>query len=374
MPVAEISAKSILRKQKRVDSWFISFCGMNLYRGCTHNCAYCDGRHEKYNVNGVFERDIEVKINAPELLKKELNPSRKNAPNKKGFILLGGGVNDSYQPIEKKYEITRQALEILAGYGYPVHILTKSVLIKRDFDLIKRINEKSKVLVSFSISSTDDKISRIFESGASLPSERLEALSYFRRNGINGGIFYMPVIPFVTDKTEIMDKTLSDIKSAGAQYIVSSGMTLKAGEQKEHFFKVLSKYNSSLIPSYNAVYKEDIYGSATSGYYNSLNKTLLSLNKIHKIPLRIPLSLFSDILNENDRISVILDQLDYLLKLKGNSSPYGFAAYSISQMKLPVSEIPDLRQIKGVGPVTEKLIREIIKTGTCNYYEKEMRN
>ncbi|MBN1217024.1 MAG: radical SAM protein [Candidatus Lokiarchaeota archaeon] len=156
MSITEINAKSLLRKHKRIDSWFGARYGMNLYRGCSHNCIYCDGRDEKYYVEGEFGRDVAVKINAPELLKKELNPARKRVPFKKGYFIIGGGVSDSYQPIEIKYRITRQIIEIINAYNYPIHILTKSILVERDLDLFKENNKKNNTIISFSFSSVDN--------------------------------------------------------------------------------------------------------------------------------------------------------------------------------------------------------------------------
>ncbi len=106
MNYREIEAKSILRKYKGVDSWFVARYGMNLYRGCLHNCSYCDGRAEGYYVDGTFEEDVAVKINAPEILGRELDPARKRKPLKKGFIVVGGGVGDSFQEVETKYNLT----------------------------------------------------------------------------------------------------------------------------------------------------------------------------------------------------------------------------------------------------------------------------
>jgi len=97
--IREIEAKSILRKHKKIDSWFISHYGMNLYRGCSHNCAYCDGRSEGYYVDGEFGEDVTAKVNAIEVLRRELDPKRKRIPLKRSFIMVGGGVGDSYQPI-----------------------------------------------------------------------------------------------------------------------------------------------------------------------------------------------------------------------------------------------------------------------------------
>jgi DNA repair photolyase len=194
LTIREIEAKSILRKHKKIDSWFISRYGINLYRGCTHNCVYCDGRSETYYVDGEFGRDVTVKVNAIELLRRELDPKRKRVPFKRSFIVMGGGVGDSYQPLERKYELTRKALELMYEYNLPVHMLTKSTLIKRDIDILKKISEQSRAVVSFSFSSVDDKISAVFEPGVPPPDERLNTISFFKNDGIACGMFLLPVI------------------------------------------------------------------------------------------------------------------------------------------------------------------------------------
>ena len=142
MNIKEIEAKTILRKRKKIDSWFISRYGMNLYRGCTHNCVYCDGRSEGYFVKGKFGEDVKVKTNAIEILKKELSKD-KNFKGKfnHGYIMLGGGVGDSYQQVEEKFNLTKKALDLISKYNCPIHILTKSTLVKRDINLLKKINE-----------------------------------------------------------------------------------------------------------------------------------------------------------------------------------------------------------------------------------------
>ena len=164
MTVHEILAKSILRTRTTIDSWFISRSGMNLYRGCQHNCSYCDGRAERYRIDGVFGEDVAVKKNAIEILRRELNPRRKRRPLT-GCILLGGGVGDSYQPVEHHYRLARQVLQLLRTCRYPVHILTKSVLVERDLEIIGDIHDQCGALVSGSFSSVDDDISAVFEPG-----------------------------------------------------------------------------------------------------------------------------------------------------------------------------------------------------------------
>ena len=371
MGVKEIKAKSILRKHKRIDTWFISQYGMNFYRGCLHNCVYCDGRSEGYYVEGEFGEDVWVKVNAIDILKKELDPRRKRVPLKKCFIMLGGGVGDSYQPVEEKYKLSRKALDLLLKYTLPVSILTKSTLIKRDIDLIKKINKKSRAIVSFSFSSVDEKISSIFEPGVPSPNERLKTLEFFKNEGIACGMFLMPVIPFITDKPQILQETVSKAKEIDLDFIIFSGMTLKNGRQKNYFLETLKKCYPHLIPDYSNIYKNDIWGSPTGEYYKSINSTFNTISKKYKIPRRIPAKLFNDILDKNDLVIVILEHLDYLLKLGGRESSYKWAANSISKLNEPLSKMKnDLRRINGVGPTTEKIILEILETGSSSYYEK----
>ena len=143
MTVNEQKAKSLLIKHKKVNSWFVNHYGMNLYRGCNHNCIYCDGRAENYYVKGDFAKDITVKTNALKILEKELILKTKKNQIQKHIICIGGGVSDSYQTLEKKYQLTRGVLNLLLKYKTPVHIITKSTLILRDIDLLKQINNSN---------------------------------------------------------------------------------------------------------------------------------------------------------------------------------------------------------------------------------------
>jgi DNA repair photolyase len=370
--IREVEAKSILRKHKKIDSWFISRCGMNLYRGCTHGCVYCDGRAQGYRVEGEFGKDVEVKVNAIELLRRELDPKRRRSVFRPGFIMLGGGVSDSYQPVEKKYELTGKALQLAYEHDLPVHMLTKSTLIERDLDLLKRINEKNRAIVSFSFSSVDKRISRIFEPGVPSPEKRLETLAVFKREGISTGMFLLPVIPFITDKPELMEESIRAAKEAGVDFVIFGGMTLKEGRQKDFFSQVLEEYFPDLVACYQMIYSsKSKWGEATKEYYDSLNLAFDRIAARYEMPKRVPPGLFQDILDPNDLVIVILEHIDYLLKLKGRRSPYGYAAYSISQLKEPLSAVKkDLRKLKGVGPTTERLILEILGSGNSEYYQK----
>jgi DNA repair photolyase len=371
LTIKEIEAKSILRKHKKIDSWFLSRYNMNLYRGCTHNCVYCDGRAEGYYVEDEFGNDVAVKINALEVLRRELDPKRKRTPFKRGYVMVGGGVGDSYQPIEEKYELTRKTLALLSEKKFPVHILTKSTLVKRDVDILKKINENNRAIVSFSFSSTDEKLSRIFEPGVPSPRKRLETISFFKDKGIACGMFLLPVIPFITDTKEVMEKTIQDAQDAGVDFIIFGGMTLKDGKQKEYFLNVLQQYYLKLILEYQMIYQGSKWGEAIPDYYSQLHQTFNTLMKQYKIPKRIPPELYKVILSENDLVIVILEHLDYLLKLEGKKSPFGYAAYSLSQVQEPLSTMLNkLDTIKGVGKTTENIIREILNTGSSTFYER----
>ena len=369
--IKEVIAKSLLRKYKKVDSWFLAAYGMNIYRGCHHNCTYCDGRSEGYCIDGEFGKDIQVKINAPELLNRELDPTRKRKPMRKGYIVTGGGVGDAYQPVEKKYGLSRKILEIIKHYKHPVHILTKSSLIVRDIDIIKEINNQNRAIVSFSFSSMDDAIGEIMEPGLPSPVERLEAISTLKKEGITCGIYFMPIIPLVTDTTEQIEKVYSKSREVGVDFMTYGAMTLKPGKQKDHFLHALKQYKPGIESDYKNIYLNNQWGGAKNEYYQVLNKRILEINKKYKIPLRIPPIIYNDILDENDYISVILEQIDNLLNLRGEKSPYGYAAWNISQLPKPLSSYRNnLKSIKGVGNVTEKLILEILNTGTCRYLLK----
>lgn len=344
---------------------------MNLYRGCAHNCVYCDGRAENYYVNGEFGSDVSVKVNAVEILRQELNPKRKYTLLQPGYVMVGGGVGDSYQPVEQDYGLTRKTLDLLLEKKLPVHILTKSTLVKRDIDLLRKINATSKAIVSFSFSSTDESISKFFEPGVPSPQERLKAIAFFKENGIACGMFLLPVIPFITDTKDVLTKTIQDAKDVGVDFIIFGGMTLKEGKQKQYFFNTLQRYNPKLLTEYHMIYKGSPWGEAIHEYYDSLNRAFHFLMQQYNIPKRIPPALFKDFLSENDLVIVILEHLDYLLKLEGRRSPFGYAAYSLSQIQAPLSTmLHQLQTVKGVGKTTESIIRDILRTGSSPYYER----
>ena len=371
MSITEIEAKSILRKQKKIDSWFVSRYGMNLYRGCTHNCVYCDGRAESYYVGGEFGKDLEVKLNAIDILKRELNPERKRKPFGSGFIFMGGGVTDAYQAVEEKYNITRDALKLIEEFHHPVHVLTKSTMVKRDLDIIKSIDKHSKAVVSMSFSSVDESLSSIFEPGVPKPAEKMKVLKQFKSHGISCGMYLLPIIPFITDTPDLIEQAVSAAKDAGLDFIAFGGMTLREGRQKDHFYDTLTEYYPDLLVEYDIAYPPSKWGGSSSDYHNSLHSTVHEITRYYKMPVRMPDKIYRHILTQNDLVVVLLEQIDYLMKLRAYKSNYGYAAYKISQLSEPVSKYRyNLTSIEGIGKVTAKLVAEIIDTGRSEMYEK----
>ena len=370
MAVTENQAKTLLRKQKRVDSWFLSAYGMNLYRGCTHNCAYCDGRAERYHVAGEFGRDVEVKVNAREVLWRELDPQRKRKPMKRGYVLIGGGVTDAYQPIDETYALARGALEIIEEFGHPVHVLTKSTLVERDLDVLRRIDAKARAIVSMSFSTVDDELAAIFEPACAPPSERLATLARCREAGLATGAFLMPVIPFVTDTPGRMDASVRRLEEVGVDFVLFGAMTLKDGRQSEHFHQVLAKHSPELKLEYATLYGKDRWGSPRRDYYETVQQLFEAVARHHGVARRVPPRLWLDRLDENDRVMVALDHLDYFTRSEGRDSTYGMAARSIAKLTEPLSSMRGrLRELNGVGRVTERIVRELLDTGRSKYHD-----
>jgi DNA repair photolyase len=161
--IREIQAKTLLARVKGRDDWFGLYYNMNLYRGCQHQCIYCDSRSECYQIED-FNHDVLVKANAIDLLRREL-------PGKRVIGTIGtGSMNDPYMPLEADVRLTRRALEIIAGSGFPVHIITKSDLVLRDVDLLEEISHKAYAAVTFTITTADDALSKRIEPGAPVSS------------------------------------------------------------------------------------------------------------------------------------------------------------------------------------------------------------
>ncbi len=238
--------------------------GMNLYRGCTHGCIYCDSRSKCYHIDHVFE-DIEVKRNALELLEDSLRRKRTRC------MIGTGSMTDPYIPLEKDLKYVRGTLELIHRYGYGFSLITKSDLILRDIDLLKKINEKTKCVVQMSLTIADDRLSKIIEPNVITTRQRFEVLKKLRDEGIPTVVWLCPVLPFLTDTEENIREILDMCKEAKVKGIIcfGMGMTLREGN-REYFYEKLDRH----FPGVKEQYIET-YGSAyqlSSPNHNRLMK------------------------------------------------------------------------------------------------------
>ena len=218
--------------------------GMNIYRGCEHGCIYCDSRSRCYNMNHAFE-DIEVKINAPELLEQALKHKRKRC------MIGTGSMSDPYMPLEKELKLTRKCLEIIDIYNFGFTLITKSDLVLRDLDLLKKINEKTKCVVQMTITTFDDELCRIIEPNVCVTSRRIEVLKILHENNIPTIVWMTPILPFINDNEENIMNILKACKKAGVYGIMTFGigLTLREGD-REYYYEKLDSYFPGLKNRY----------------------------------------------------------------------------------------------------------------------------
>ncbi|MEA3336598.1 MAG: radical SAM protein [Chloroflexota bacterium] len=251
MTVREIQARVLLSPVKQPDTWFGLKYNMNLYRGCQHGCIYCDSRSECYGIND-FDGEVLVKANAVDLLRQEL--ARKRV---KGYI-GSGSMNDPYMPVERKLGLTGRALEVVAEFAFPIHILTKSDLVLRDLDTLEAINRTSAV-VSFTITTPDDGLARQVEPGAPSPTARFRAMATLAERGIRTGVVLMPVLPFLQDDPDSIAQIVIRAHESGASHVIPSfGMTLR-DRQREHFYGELDRRFPGLSRRYRRAFGDSYF-------------------------------------------------------------------------------------------------------------------
>ncbi|NLW42554.1 MAG: radical SAM protein [Tissierellia bacterium] len=222
--------------------------GMNLFRGCSHGCIYCDSRSECYQMNHDFE-DIAVKENALELLEKSLRSKRNKC------IIGTGSMSDPYIPEEKSLEYTRKALELVYQYGFGMTLITKSDLVLRDLDIIKKINKKTKCVIQMTLTTYDEELCKKIEPNVSTTKERFEALKVFRDEGIPTVVWLSPILPFINDTEENLRGILNYCIDAKVYGIIcfEIGTTLRSGN-REYFYKQLDKYFPGIKDKYIHTY------------------------------------------------------------------------------------------------------------------------
>ena len=224
------------------------YYGMNIYRGCSHGCIYCDSRSKCYQFTHPFE-DIEVKRNAPELLEKALRSKRKRC------MIGTGAMSDPYMHCEEELRLTRKCLEIIKKYGFGAAIQTKSDRILQDVDLLDEINRTAKCVVQITLTTYDDDLCRILEPNVCNTKRRIEVLKVMQERGIPTIVWLTPILPFINDTEENITSIMNECVSAGVKGVIDFGMglTLREGD-REYYYAALDKYFPGLKHRYIRTY------------------------------------------------------------------------------------------------------------------------
>lgn len=222
--------------------------GMNIYRGCTHGCIYCDSRSDCYQMNHAFE-DIEVKQNCVELLEKALQSKRKKC------MIGTGSMADPYMHCEEKLELMKLCLEVIERYGFGATVITKSDRILRDLSLFSRINQKAKAVVQTTLTTYDESLCKILEPNVCTTKKRFEMLMAMKEEGIPTVVWMSPILPFINDTKENLDGLLDYCIKADVKGIIcfGMGMTLRNGN-REYFYQKLDEHFPGLKRKYQETY------------------------------------------------------------------------------------------------------------------------
>ena len=249
--------------------------GMNLYRGCSHGCIYCDSRSKCYHMEHAFE-DIEVKANAIELLEQELKRKRKKC------MIGTGSMTDPYIPIEEELGHVRKAMELVDKYGFGFSLITKSNRIMRDIDLLKKINDKTKCVVQMTLTTFDEELCKKIEPNVCTTKERFEVLMKLKEAGIPTVVWFSPILPFLNDTEENVRGILNYCIEAGVKGIIcfDMGVTLRDGN-REYFYENLDRLFPGMKEKYIHTYGNQYVLSSPAG--NELMKLFHGICEKHGI-------------------------------------------------------------------------------------------
>ncbi len=305
--------KKVLTRSDLAQPFIPSKARFSPYRACEHACKYCDGRAEKYYVEGNFECDVVVRRNLPELLKEELAKLREPI-----IVSIGSGVSDPYQPAERDEMLMAKSAAILESMSIPATVLTKSSLPLRDIDVWSSLNRKKQFFLAVSLTMLDDSIRRAFEPHSSPVSERLAMLREFKARGCRVGVLAMPLLPHITDTNENIHALWKELAGIGVDFVMPGGLTLRPGIQKETFMATLQQHYGDLVPAYRHIYREDRQsGSPAADYYRGVLRRLSTLSEEYGIPAEVPHCTYRNLLPLYDEIYLLLSHMVSLYRSRG---------------------------------------------------------
>jgi DNA repair photolyase len=309
-------APRALRRGSLAEPFSCGLYACAAYRGCAHSCAYCDGRAEKYFVEGDFSRDIEARPNLPGLLDAELSRIAD-----RGALSMGSGVSDSYQGAEAELGITGACARVLAAHAWPAVLITKSDLVLRDADAWAAVAAASACHVSVTVTTLDESIRRRFEQGAPPSARRLEAIRALKARGCSVGVLAMPMLPYVGDSDDAFRAILREAKAAGASFVMPGGLTLRPGRQKEHFFSVLGDHDPGLIEPYRRLYAEErASGICASPYRAERSAAWDRILAEESMPGLMPHAIHRRLLSPPDSLFILFCHMAELYSRRGIDS------------------------------------------------------
>lgn len=290
-----IQVKSVLNKTKKRDVFFLDDYTLNPYSACSFNCQFCYIRGSKYGTH--MEEKLAVKVNAAEVLERQLyNRAKKNQFG----VIVFASATEPYLQFEPELRHTRRLLEVIAHYRFPVHLLTRSSLVVRDFDLLQRIDQEAilpehlrgrttrGVFLTFSFSSLYDDIAKIFEPGATPPSARLATVVQGLQAGFHTGISFMPMLPYITDTKENLEDAFTRFRAMGVKYVRGAGLTLfgqDPSSSRTLVFRAVEKYFPELLPKYHRLFANSDY--LPIYYQQAFAKKMKELSRTFALPDRI---------------------------------------------------------------------------------------
>lgn len=270
------TVKTILNKRKGPrDLWLLDDYTVNPYSGCSFNCLYCYIRGGRYDEH--MEEKLSVKTKAAELLDKQL---KLRAGKGEYSIIVLSSATDPYLQFEEELQLTRRLLEVILKHRFPVHIITRSDLVTRDYDLLHAINDRAIipsdllhktdqiVFVTFSFTTVDDAVAKIFEPGATPPSQRLQTLRKIVSEGFLPGVSMMPLLPYISDTTDSLNRMFTVFKEAGTHYVMPWSITLFGGgpgDSRTLVLRAVEKQYPSLHEKYKKLFAQS---HELPAYYN----------------------------------------------------------------------------------------------------------
>jgi len=272
---------------------------------CSHGCAYCDGRAEKYYVEGDFDRDIIVRDNIDQILLRELSNIREKGP-----VSISSGVTDAYQPVEELTGITRKCLEVLSYFDLPINLLTKSVLIERDLDILSKIAQSNPVTVFISLVHLDDETRQIFEPKAASVEDRLKLITSLKDAGCSVGILAMPFIPFIGDSIEHVGELCRKLLEKDVDFIMPGYLTLRPGRQKDFFFKKIEEFYPEYLDDYKDMYSNNMLsGNPLRKHRDNFTSMAEEVFLDQNITTMVPHRIYRKSLHNSDELFVLLLQM-----------------------------------------------------------------